>query len=51
MGFWDGSGMNWTICKQSPAHLTAADNHIKPHNSIFKRLDALPGAQPTVSKN
>jgi len=34
-----GSGISWTIWKS-----------LAPHYSIFYRLDALPDAQPTVSK-
>jgi len=50
MGFWDGSGISWTICKQSAPrtrHITTST----PHHSIFYRPDALPDAQPTVSKH
>jgi len=39
-GFWDGSGISWTICKQSAPRSTPT-----PHHSVFT------GAQPTVSKH
>ena len=48
MVFWDGSGISWTICKQSAPrsrHITTST----PHRSTFYRPDALPDAQPTVS--
>jgi len=41
MGFWDG--------KQSTSLQT--DNHTNTSVANFYRLDALPGAQPTVSKH
>ena len=44
-----GSGISWATCKSAPRsrHIT------KPalHHSVFYRLDALPAAQPTVSKH
>jgi len=30
--------------------LLLTDNHTTPHHSVFYRPDALPAAQPTVSK-
>jgi len=45
MGFWDGSGISWTICKQSAYWSTPT-----PYQSIFYRPHALPDAQPTESK-
>jgi len=34
MGFWDGSGIRWTICKQS-APLSRQITTPTPHHSIF----------------
>jgi len=34
MGFWDGSGISWTICKQSAACSTQITTPT-PHHSIF----------------
>jgi len=48
-GFGDGSGTSWTICKQS-APRSRETTTPTPHHSIFYRPDALPDAQPTVSK-
>jgi len=50
MGFWDGSGISWTICKQS-APCSRQITTPTPHHSVFYRPDALPDAQPTVSKH
>jgi len=50
MGFWDGSGFSWTICKQH-APRSREITTATPHHSIFYRPDALPDAQPTVSKH
>ena len=47
MGFWDGSAISWTICKQSAPH--SRQITIPSHN--FYRPDALPDARPTVSKH
>ena len=44
-----GSGIRWAICKSAPR-----SSQIKmpvPHTSVFYRPDALPAAQPTVSKH
>jgi len=43
-----GSGISWVICKSAPCprQITMP----APHHSVFYRLDALPTAQPTVSK-
>ena len=49
MGFGDGSGISWTICKQSAPGSRQITTPI-PHHSIFYRPDALPNTQPTVSK-
>ena len=48
MGFWDGSGISWTIYKQSAPRSRQITTPI-PHHSIFYRPDALPDAQPTAS--
>jgi len=45
-----GSGIGWTICKQSAPHSREITTPT-PHHSIFYRPDALPDAQPTVSKH
>jgi len=44
------SGIGWTICKQS-APRSRQITTPTPHHSIFYRPDALPDAQPTVSKH
>jgi len=65
MGFGDGIGVSWTICKQSAPRLKTdnhtntsslafhrpdeTDNHTNTSSLAFHRPDALPGAQPTVS--
>jgi len=43
-----GSGISWAICKSTPwpKHITTPVSH----HSVFYRLDALPAAQPTASK-
>ena len=46
MGFMDGSGISWTICKQS-APRSRQITTTTPHHPIFYRLDALSDAQPT----
>jgi len=60
MGFWDGSGISWTICKQSAPRsrqiTTPTPHHlmrqiIKQTSLNFYRPDVLPDAQPTVSKH
>ena len=50
MGFGDGSGISWTICKQSEPHCRQITTPT-PHHTIFYRPDALPATQPTVSKH
>jgi len=50
MGFWDGSGISWTICKQSAPRCRQLTTST-PHLSMFYRLLALPDAQPTVSEH
>ena len=44
-----GSGISWAICKSTPhsRQITIP----APHHSVFYRPDALPAAQPTVSKH
>ena len=45
-----GSGISWAMCKSAPRsrQITMPAPH---HSSFFYRLDALPAAQPTVSKH
>ena len=45
MGFWEGSGISWTVCKQSAPHSRQTTSSLN-----FYRSDALPDAQLTVSK-
>jgi len=49
MGFWDGSGISWTVCKQSAPRSRHATTPA-PHHSIFTGR-MLFHAQPTVSKH
>ena len=44
-----GSGISWAICKSAP-HCRQITTPA-PHCSVFYRPDALPAAQPTVSKH
>ena len=44
------SGISWAICKQS-APPSRQKTTSTPHHSIIYRPDALPDAQPTVSKH
>ena len=44
-----GSGTRWAICKSAPR--TRETTTPAPHRSVFYRPDALPAAQPTVSKH
>jgi len=44
------SRISWTICKQS-APCSRQITTPTPHHSIFYRLDALPDAEPTMSKH
>ena len=44
-----GSGISWAICKS--AHRSRQITTPAPHHSVFYRPDALPAAQPTVSKH
>ena len=44
-----GSGISWAICKS--AHRSRQITMPTPHHSVFYRPDALPAAQPTVSKH
>jgi len=43
-----GSGISWAICKSAPCPRQITTP--VPHHSVFNRLDALPAAQPTASK-
>ena len=44
-----GSGISWAICKCAPR--SRQITMPAPHCSVFYRPDALPAAQPTVSKH
>ena len=44
-----GSGIRWAICKSAPC--SKEITMPAPHRSVFYRPDALPAAQPTVSKH
>ena len=44
-----GSGISWAICKSAPR--SRQITMPAPHPSVFYRPDALPAAQPTVSKH
>ena len=44
-----GSGISWAICKSAPRSRQITTP--APHRSLFYRPDALPAAQPTVSKH
>jgi len=44
-----GSGISWAICKSAPSSRQITTP--APHRSVFYRPDALPAAQPTVSKH
>ena len=44
-----GSGISWAICKSAPS--SREITMPAPHHSVFYRPDALPAAQPTVSKH
>jgi len=44
-----GSGISWAICKSVPRSRQISTP--APHYSVFYRPDALPAAQPTVSKH
>ena len=46
-GFWHGSGISWTICKQS-APRSRQITTPTPHHLSFYRPDALPDTQPSV---
>jgi len=48
--WWGGSGISWTICK-SFAPCSRQITMLVLHHSVFYRPDALPAAQPTVSKH
>ena len=44
-----GSGISWAICKSAPSYRQITTP--APYHSVFYRPDALPVAQPTVSKH
>ena len=44
-----GSGISWAICKSATRSRQITPP--APHHSVFYRPDALPAAQPTVSKH
>jgi len=44
-----GSGIHWDICKSAPSSRQITTP--APHHWVFYRPDALPAAQPTVSKH
>jgi len=44
-----GNGISWVVCKSAPR--SRQITMPAPHYSVFYRLDALPVAQPTVSKH
>jgi len=44
-----GSGISWAICKSAPCSRQITMPAL--HHSVFYRPDALPAAQPTVSKH
>jgi len=50
IGFGDGSGISWTIYEIICTSLQI-DNHTNTSSLNFYRPDALPDAQPTVSKH
>jgi len=48
-GVLECSGISWSICKYAPRSRQITTP--TPHHSVFNRPDALPDAQPTVSKH
>jgi len=44
-----GSGISWDVCKSATCSRQITTP--APHHSVFYRPDALPAAQPTVSKH
>jgi len=44
-----GSGISWAMCKSAPRYRQITMP--APHHSVFYRPDALPAAEPTVSKH
>jgi len=44
-----GSGIHWAICRSAPR--STQITMPAPHRSVFYSPDALPAAQPTVSKH
>jgi len=51
IGFGDGSGISWTIYEIICTSSLQIDNHTNTSSLNFYRPDALPDAQPTVSKH
>ena len=51
MGFWDGGGISWTICKSSAPRSRQIATPTHTPSLSFYRPDALPDTQPTVSKH
>ena len=49
MGFWDSVALAWPYANS--LHLLQTDNHTNTSPLNFYRPDALPDAQPTVSKH
>ena len=51
MEFWDGSGISWTICKQSAPHSRQISTPT-PHHSIFtdQMLILIPNQQCESTK-
>ena len=49
MGFLGGSGISWTICKQSAPRTRQTDNHSNTSSLNFYKPYALPDAQPCHS--
>ena len=49
MDFTEASGISLVICKSAPR--SRQISMPAPHHSVFYRPDALPAAQPTVSKH
>ena len=49
MGFWNGSRISWTTCKQSAPRSRQITTQT-PHHSIFFRPDPLPDAQKHIQR-
>jgi len=48
-GVWDGSGISWTVCKQS-AYRCRQITTLTPHHLYFHRPDALYDANNNILK-